>query len=107
MLGVSPDLLDKFGAVSPQTAKAMAEGIKKTSGVELGLAETGIAGPILGRSAKPLGTAYIALATPSGNSYHEFHFSGSRQAICEAISQAALDILINYMSRGPKSDTDS
>lgn len=92
-------LLDEFGTVSSQVARAMAEGIKRKSRVDLGLAETGIAGPIPRRSSKPVGATYIALATPSETFCEEFHFSGGRQAILEAISRAALEMLLEYLIR--------
>ena len=61
LLGVSQDLLDRFGAVSEECARAMAEGIAKLSGADLGLSITGIAGPTGGTPDKPVGTVYLGL----------------------------------------------
>lgn len=61
LLGVSADLLDQFGAVSDECARAMAEGIVKLSGSDIGLSITGIAGPTGGTPDKPVGTVYLGL----------------------------------------------
>ncbi len=62
VLGVSQDTLDKYGAVSAECAKEMAEGIVKLSGSTIGVAITGIAGPEGGTTEKPVGLIYIALS---------------------------------------------
>ena len=60
-LGVSPDTLEKFGAVSPETAQAMAEGLAQVSGSDVCISVTGIAGPGGGTPEKPVGTVYMAV----------------------------------------------
>ena len=65
MVGVPEDILEKHGAVSPETAKAMAEGIRRVSGADIGVATTGIAGPGGGTPEKPVGLVYTAIATES------------------------------------------
>ena len=72
----------------------MAKGVRKVSGADLGLAETGIAGPIRGRSPKPIGTAYIAVAGAEGVVCRDFQFDGDRDAIRNAIADAALQMVI-------------
>ena len=72
MLGIDEEVMDTHGAVSAEAACAMAKGVRKVSGADLGLAETGIAGPIRGRSPKPIGTAYIAVASAEGVVCREF-----------------------------------
>ena len=62
LLGVPHETLEAHGAVSPQTARAMAEGIVRLSGSDLGIGITGIAGPEGGTSEKPVGLIYIALS---------------------------------------------
>ncbi|PZM84710.1 MAG: competence/damage-inducible protein A [Candidatus Melainabacteria bacterium] len=61
LLGVSKELLDQYGAVSDECARAMAEGIVKLSGADIGLSITGIAGPTGGTPDKPVGTVYLGL----------------------------------------------
>lgn len=94
MLGMDVNAIDAHGAVSAKAARAMATGIRKASGADLGLAETGIAGPIRGRSPKPIGTAYIALASATGVTCEQFQFPGDRDAIRSAIAEAALKMAI-------------
>lgn len=61
LLGVSPELLETYGAVSDECARAMAAGIAKLSGSNIGLSITGIAGPTGGTAEKPVGTVYLGL----------------------------------------------
>lgn len=93
MLEMDEAVMAEFGAVSAETAVAMAEGIKKVSGATLGVAETGIAGPIMGRSPKPAGTAFVALTGPKGSQCDSFVFEGDRDAIRDQIAEAALSLI--------------
>ena len=97
MLGIDVQVIDTYGAVSAEAACAMAKGVRKVSGADLGLAETGIAGPIRGRSPKPIGTTYIALAGAEGVVCRDFQFDGDRDAIRNAIADAALQMVIEYL----------
>jgi nicotinamide-nucleotide amidase len=67
MLGVAEDVLDTFGAVSVATAWAMAQGVIRKTGADIGVAITGIAGPGGGTDKKPVGTVVFARATRSGD----------------------------------------
>ncbi len=93
MLKMDEGVMGQFGAVSAETAVAMAEGILKVSGATIGLAETGIAGPIVGRSPKPVGTAFVAFARRDGTHVEAFVFEGNRDAIREQIAEAALQMV--------------
>ena len=63
LLGVSADTLTEYGAVSPQTAEQMADGVRKLAGADYGVSTTGIAGPGGAIEGKPVGTVYIAVST--------------------------------------------
>lgn len=82
-VGVKEETLQAVGAVSEQTAKEMAEGIRKCSGADIGLSTTGIAGPGGGSADKPVGLVYIGIATPSQTYVYELHLKGTRQEIRE------------------------
>ncbi len=97
-LGLDPTVLDEFGAVSAETAKALAEAVRSISGATYGLAETGIAGPIQGRSPKPLGTAYIALAEPDGTRVIDVEIPGDREKIQEGIAEKALEFSVESLA---------
>ncbi len=93
LLKVGADVLARHGAVSEETARAMVRGIRAEAGVEAALATTGIAGPSGGSDGKPVGTVFIACATPDREVVVEYHFSGSRELIQERTAQAALILL--------------
>jgi nicotinamide-nucleotide amidase len=63
LLGVAPALLEAHGAVSPEVASAMAEGVRQRLGAGIGLSVTGVAGPSGGTPEKPVGLVYLGLAT--------------------------------------------
>ncbi len=63
ILGVKEDTLSNFGAVSEQTARQMANGVRESFGSDIGIGITGIAGPLSDNTQKPVGLIYIALAT--------------------------------------------
>ncbi|MFO7153662.1 MAG: competence/damage-inducible protein A [Caldicoprobacter oshimai] len=92
-LGVKPETLEAYGAVSPQTAREMAEGIVKTTGADIGLAVTGIAGPGGGSPEKPVGLVYIAIAMSGDVEVKRFHNQGDRKRIKLSTANTALDLL--------------
>ena len=93
LLKVAADVIARHGAVSEEAARAMVRGIRAEAGVEAALATTGIAGPSGGTDDKPVGTVFIACATPDREVVAEHHFSGSRELIQERTAQAALILL--------------
>jgi nicotinamide-nucleotide amidase len=98
MLKVPQETLITHGAVSSQTAEAMAIGIQKLSGTEVALSVTGIAGPGGGTPEKPVGLVYIGLAKHDGTmETKEYRFSGDRELIKLRTSNEALDILRRYL----------
>jgi len=93
LLSVSGRTLRRHGAVSAQTARAMAEGVRGLTGADFGLSVTGIAGPAGGTKTKPVGLVYVALAGPRRTQVRRFLFSGDRATVRVKASQAALDLL--------------
>lgn len=100
MLGVPAELLDRHGAVSAEVASAMASGAQQRAGVAHALAVTGVAGPTGGSEAKPVGTVWIAWATPSGTSAEAHRFPGDRRAVREATVVAALKGMLTRITSG-------
>ena len=99
LLGVPEDMLKEYGAVSEQVAKAMAEGIRTTSNVDIGIAATGIAGPTGGTKEKPVGLVYIAISTSENTVVKKFQFSGDRLQNKEITCNTALTMLLDYLTR--------
>ena len=96
LLGVPKLILESFGAVSSETARAMAEGIKKNANCDIGLAVTGIAGPGDSTPIKPVGLVYIGLASKKSTVVKEFRFSGKRIEVKEQASHEALKMVLAH-----------
>lgn len=96
MLGISEVTLDRFGAVSRQTAEEMALGAVSRSRADLAISVTGIAGPGGGSAEKPVGLVHMAVAGKSGLICHKVLRCGdiAREAIRLATVESALDALI-------------
>jgi nicotinamide-nucleotide amidase len=92
-LSISESLLAQHGAVSEPIARAMAEAARKFGKSDYALATTGIAGPDGGTDEKPVGTVWIALATPTDTLTRKFIFPGDRTAIRLRAAQMALALL--------------
>ncbi len=97
LLNVSPLILERYGAVSEQTAKAMAKGVRYLSEVDIGLSITGIAGPSGGTKEKPIGLVYIAISTHNDCEVKKFNLTGDRKTIKQKASQFALNYLRLYL----------
>ena len=96
MLGVKSDTLERYGAVSAETAIEMAEGCLLNSEADLSIAVTGSAGPDGGTEEKPIGTVYIALAVKIRKSeFYKKHFSGNRIQIRQLTIQSALMLVLH------------
>jgi nicotinamide-nucleotide amidase len=90
---VPADLIEHFGAVSEQVAKALAEGIRRRCATSLGLGITGVAGPTGGSVEKPVGLVFHALASEAGTEVIQRNFPGDRTRIRWFASQQALDMV--------------
>lgn len=98
VLGVNQETLDNYGAVSPQTAAEMAEGVRLALGADLGVADTGIAGPSGGNSDKPVGLFYVGVAGEEGVEVRKHVFSGDRNQNRQEAVQATLSLLRDFLA---------
>ncbi len=93
LLGVSHATLEKFGAVSEQTAREMAEGAAKAANADVGLSTTGIAGPGGGTPEKPVGLIYVGCQINGETYVKECRFQGNREENRNAAVEAVLQLL--------------
>lgn len=94
LLGVSPRLLARHGAVSRECAEAMAAGARKAAGADIGVAITGIAGPDGGTKDKPVGTVHVAVSGPGRATASRRHeIFGPRDVVRSRAASAALTLL--------------
>ena len=99
MLGVPQDMLDRYGAVSPQVAEAMARGAKAALGCDIALSTTGVAGPDPDDRGNPIGLVYLGLAYQDQCYVTEFHAGKvARERIRRQSAQTALDLLRRYLT---------
>ena len=97
VLGVPGSVLESYGAVSPQTAQAMAAGICKLLGSDIGISVTGLAGPDSDGSGKPVGLVYLGLCVRGETTVAEHIFSGDRQSVRQQAVDAALKLIMNKL----------
>ncbi len=93
ILGVPKILIEKFGAVSLEVAKEMAERVKEKFNSDIGISITGIAGPEGGSQQKPVGTVFIGVTIDEKTNVQKFQFSGSRERIQKFSINFALNLL--------------
>ena len=92
VLGVKHITLEKYGAVSEQTVREMAKGVRRLMNTDYTVATSGVAGPTGGTADKPVGTVWIAWATPEGTEAECFHFGVARER--EQITQRAVTVAL-------------
>lgn len=92
-LGMPAALYTAQGSVHRDAVQAMAEGVRRLSGAQVGVAESGVAGPHAGRSGLPVGTVWAAVVTPQRALQREFHLPGDRLAVMEGIVERVMDML--------------
>jgi PncC family amidohydrolase len=98
-LSVKESTLSQFGAVSPETAREMAMGVKRKASADFGVASTGIAGPGGGSPLKPVGLVYIACAYGSDCTVKELHLKGDRTQVRNAAAKEALLLLEECLNK--------
>jgi len=96
-LGVASSTIERFGAVSEEAAKAMAQGAVRAASAQWAVAVTGIAGPDGGSPGKPVGTVWFAWAGPGRLEALRRHFDGDRAAVREASVRVALEGLVDRL----------
>ena len=102
VLGVQHDTLLKYGAVSEQTVREMANGVRKLLNTDYAIATSGIAGPTGGTAEKPVGTVWIAWATPEGTEAKCYHFGAARereQITLRAVTESLARLVECLMSK--------
>lgn len=92
-LGMSPSLYTAQGSVHREAVQAMAEGARRISGAQVGVAESGVAGPGAGGSGLPIGTVWAAVVTPEQAVQRELHLPGNRAEIMDGIVDSVLALL--------------
>lgn len=97
LLNVRLETIKQYGAVSKETATAMAEGLLANYDIDMALAITGIAGPTGGTEEKPVGTVHIAIANKDRTEVYSKSFTGNRETIKFRSTQAALDELRRWL----------
>ena len=92
-LGVPREILERHGAVSAETAKAMAEGVRERLGVDVGVAVTGVAGPGGGSEERPVGLVFVHAVGPDGEKARRMDLPGDREMIRGRSTAAALHLV--------------
>jgi nicotinamide-nucleotide amidase len=100
LLGVSPALLARFGAVSAEVARAMAHGARRAFNADIALALTGIAGPSGGSAEKPVGLVHLAVSNADGLSDRRIVFTGNREQVRRRAAFAGLSLVRSIVQRG-------
>ena len=98
LVGVPQETLDAHGAVSRETAEAMAQGVRKAVGSDIGASVTGLAGPDGDGSGKPVGLVYTAVSGGEKTVCREHRFSGGREAVREQARDALLREILEFVS---------
>lgn len=99
VLGVRPELIAEHGVISGECAIAMAEGVRRLVGADVGISTTGVAGPDR-QEDKPVGTAYVGVAGPDGSSVVALDLTGDRASIQDQVVTAAVSAAYAIVSRG-------
>jgi nicotinamide-nucleotide amidase len=104
MLGVPESILQQHGAVSNETAIAMATGVAERLGTDYAIGITGFAGPGGGTPENPVGTVYIGFCSQAGVWSHRMRYTGSRNAVKIRAAYTALDLLRRHLNKEKMAD---
>jgi nicotinamide-nucleotide amidase len=99
ILGVSPDIINNYGAVSRETVELMAEGVRSLLKTDYSVATSGIAGPEGGTESKPVGTVWIAVSSKTGSIVEKHLYGTDRISNINRFSVAALNLLWKQISK--------
>ncbi len=99
-LGIPLDYIKKYGAVSPQVAKKMAQGVRKAFNTTFGLSTTGVAGPTGGTKRTPVGRVFIGIASGKRTWVKKLDLKGSRREIKEKATEKALQFFYGKIGHG-------
>lgn len=97
LLGVPEAYIKRFGAVSPQVAKKMAQGVRKAFGTTFGLSTTGVAGPTGGTKRAPIGRVFIGLANGKRTWEWKLDLKGNRREIKKKASERSLEFFYEIL----------
>jgi nicotinamide-nucleotide amidase len=100
LVGVDDATIAANGAVSEPVARAMASGVRKRLGADVGVGITGIAGPAGGSDSKPVGTVFVGVSFPGGEVVKKYRFLGGRDLVKGQAAQAALDMVRRALQAG-------
>jgi len=98
ILGVSDDIIRKYGVVSKEVAMEMAVGLFKVTNANICLSTTGIAGPTGQSKEHPVGEVFFGMKTPKGLSYSRFVFTGDRETIRKKAAAKAVILLVKELA---------
>lgn len=101
LLGVHWTTLEKYGAVSKETALEMAAGVRRALAADIGVSVTGIAGPSGGTPEKPVGLTWIGLSATGTDEAWEYIWKGDRLQVKEQSAQQALQLLVDFLNESP------
>ena len=106
LLGVKAETLARFGAVSEQTAREMAKGVRAALGVDIGVSVTGVAGPTGGTAQKPVGTVFLGISTADGECVRALSLSAmkSREYIRAVSASNAFDMILKKIGEKTKNN---
>lgn len=99
LLGVSQEMIQTHGVVSEEVVRVMAESVRKQIGTDYAIATSGIAGPTGGSAEKPVGTVWMAWATPEGTTAECFHLGKLREQITDRACTKALVGMIRIIKQ--------